>query len=58
MNKTIKLIATLCAFVAIAFVVYLAGDLAMSDSPILALVPVGVLLFSIILYIRLKDKED
>lgn len=58
MNKTIKLIATLCAFAAIAFVVYLAGDLAMSDSPILALVPVGVLLFSIILYIRLKDKED
>ncbi|MFT4653886.1 MAG: hypothetical protein ACJA0G_000930 [Kangiellaceae bacterium] len=58
MNKFIKLIASLCAFVAIGYGVYQAGELAMSGSPILALIPVGVLLFGIVLYIRLKDKQD
>jgi hypothetical protein len=58
MNKFIKLIASLCAVVAIGYGVYQAGELAMSGSPILALIPVGVLLFGIVLYIRLKDKQD
>ena len=57
MSKPIKLIATLGLFATIAFIVYVAGELALSDSPIGALVPVVVLLAIIVVYIRLKDKQ-
>ena len=58
MSKPIKLIATLGLFAAIAFIVYVAGELALSDSPLGALVPVAILLAIIVVYIRLKDKQD
>jgi 1,4-dihydroxy-2-naphthoate octaprenyltransferase len=58
MNKPIKLLTTLGLFAGIALIVYIAGKLALSNSPLGALVPVGVLLLIIILYIRLNDKKD
>ncbi|GAB55914.1 hypothetical protein GPUN_1798 [Glaciecola punicea ACAM 611] len=57
MQKALKLVATVAAFVAIAYIVFLAGDLAMSR-PLLALIPVAVLLFSVVVYVRIKDKQD
>lgn len=58
MNKPLKLLATLGAFAAVTALVYVAGEMALSDSPLLALVPVGVVLSIIIVFIRLNDKED
>lgn len=58
MSKPIKLIATLALFAVIAVIVYVAGELALSNSPLGALVPVGVLLAIIVVYIRIKDKQD
>jgi hypothetical protein len=58
MNKLIKLIATLGAFAVLALFVYISGELAMSNSPILALAPVAVVLFVIVLFIRRSDKPD
>jgi len=58
MNKGMKLFLTLCVFASVAVLVYFAGESALSDSPILALVPVGVVLFCIVLYIRFSDKKD
>ena len=58
MSKPIKLIATLALFAVIALIVYVAGELALSNSPLGALVPVGVLLAIIVVYIRIKDKQD
>jgi hypothetical protein len=58
MQKIIGLLVTLCAFAIIAFGVFKAGELAMSDQPILALIPVTALLFGIIFYIRMRDKKD
>jgi hypothetical protein len=58
MSKLINVIAILCAFVAIAFGVFKAGELAMSGEPILALIPVGILLTSVVIYIRWRDKKD
>ncbi|MFQ3236110.1 MAG: 1,4-dihydroxy-2-naphthoate octaprenyltransferase [Paraglaciecola sp.] len=57
MNKSIKLLTTLGLFAGIALIVYIAGELALSNSPLGALVPVGVLLLIIVLYIRLNDKK-
>lgn len=58
MSRFITVGLILCAFVAIAFGVYAAGELAMSGKPILALIPVAIVLFSIVVYIRLRDKKD
>ena len=53
-----KIFTTLGMFAGIALIVYVAGQLALSDSPLAALVPVGLLLMIIILYIRINDKKD
>jgi uncharacterized protein with PQ loop repeat len=58
MNKPMKIFTTLGMFAGIALIVYVAGQLALSDSPLAALVPVGLLLMIIILYIRINDKKD
>jgi uncharacterized protein with PQ loop repeat len=58
MNKPMKIFTTLGMFAGIALIVYIAGQLALSDSPLGALVPVGLLLMIIILYIRINDKKD
>jgi hypothetical protein len=58
MKKIIKLIATLGVFAGVAFLVYIAGELALSGSPIVALLPVAVILGLIVLYVRLNDKQD
>lgn len=58
MNKPIKLLAGLCAFAGIAVLVYVAGEMALSDSPLTALLPVAVVLFVVVLYVRLNDKSD
>jgi hypothetical protein len=58
MNKPLKIIATLCVFAVVAGLVYVAGESALSGSPLLALVPVGVVLFAIVAYIRFTDKQD
>ena len=58
MNKPMKLFTTLGLFAGIALIVYIAGQLALSDSPLGALVPVGILLLVIVLYIRANDKKD
>jgi hypothetical protein len=58
MNKPMKIFTTLGMFAGIALIVYVAGQLALSDSPLGALVPVGLLLMIIILYIRINDKKD
>ncbi|MFT5839173.1 MAG: hypothetical protein ACI9UT_001675 [Flavobacteriales bacterium] len=58
MSKPIKLISALVLSVVIALIVYVAGELALSNSPLAALVPVGVLLAIIVVYIRIKDKQD
>ena len=53
-----KLFTTLGLFAGIALIVYIAGQLALSDSPLGALVPVGILLLVVVLYIRANDKKD
>jgi 1,4-dihydroxy-2-naphthoate octaprenyltransferase len=58
MNKPMKLLTTLGLFAGIATVVYIAGELALSGSPLGALVPVGLLLFIVVLYIKLNEKKD
>ncbi|WP_297823787.1 hypothetical protein [uncultured Paraglaciecola sp.] len=58
MNKPTKLFTTLCLFAGIALIVYIAGQLALSDSPLGALVPVGILLLVVVIYIRVSDKKD
>ena len=58
MNKPMKLFTTLGLFAGIALIVYIAGQLSLSDSPLGALVPVGILLLVIVLYIRVNDKKD
>jgi hypothetical protein len=58
MNKPLKLIAMLCVFALVAYIVNIAGKLAMSDSPINALIPVAILLTGVVAYIRYRDKKD
>lgn len=58
MSKPIKLIATLALFAIIALIVYVAGELALSNSPLIALAPVAALLAIIVVYIKIKDKQD
>ena len=58
MNGPMKIFATLGLFAAIAVIVYIAGELALSNFPLGALVPVGVLLLIIVAYIRINDKKE
>lgn len=58
MDKSIKLLAMLVAFTAISALVYVAGKTALSGSPLVALVPVTIILAAIILYIRLNDERE
>ncbi|MFT5276778.1 MAG: hypothetical protein ACI97K_000758 [Glaciecola sp.] len=58
MNKPLKIIAMLAVFAGVALLVYLAGELALSGSPLAALAPVAVILFLIVMYIRRNDKQD
>ena len=58
MNKLPKFISTLGLFAGVALLVYLAGSISMSGSPLLALLPVSVVLIFIVFYIRYNDKKD
>jgi len=58
MNKPLKLLGTLGAFAVVAGLVYVAGEMALSDAPLFALAPVAVVLSIIILFIRVNDKKD
>jgi len=58
MNKSIKFIVSLGGFALIALMVYVAGHFALSGSPILALLPVALVLGAIVFYIKWNDKED
>ncbi|MBP2280571.1 hypothetical protein RCH20_000274 [Psychrobacter sp. PL15] len=58
MKKLIKLLTMLGAFAAVAALVYVAGETALSGSPLMALVPVTIILTLTILYIRLSDKRE
>ncbi|MDC0603090.1 hypothetical protein OAP14_08695 [Aliiglaciecola sp.] len=57
MKKSLKLLLIIASFAAIALVVYVAGETALSKSPIFALVPVAILLVIIVFYIRSQDKQ-
>jgi hypothetical protein len=56
MNKLIKLLLTLALFAGVAFLVFVAGNFALAGSPLIALIPVSVVLFVIVMYIRYNDK--
>lgn len=58
MNKSMKILSTFGLFAVIAVIVFIAGELALSDFPLSALAPVGVLLLIIVAYIRLNDKKE
>jgi hypothetical protein len=58
MSKPMKLFTTLGLFAGIALIVYIAGELALSDSPLIALAPVGLLLLIIMIYIWVNDKKN
>lgn len=58
MNKYIEFIATLCVFAVTLFLVYIAGQTAMSDEPLLALVPVAASLIIVVIYIRINDRHN
>lgn len=52
-----KFLLIIASLIAIALVVYIAGETALSNSPMLALLPVATLLIVILLYIRYQDKQ-
>lgn len=58
MNKPLKLVLTLAAFVAIASLVYLAGYLSLSTNPLIALLPVAIILVGIVFYIRINENDS
>jgi NADH:ubiquinone oxidoreductase subunit 6 (subunit J) len=58
MKKNIKFIVSLGGFALIALLVYIAGHFALSGSPILALVPVALVLGAIVFYIKWNERED
>lgn len=58
MNKPLKLVLTLAAFVAIASLVYLAGYLSLSTTPLIALLPVAIILVGIVFYIRINENDS
>jgi hypothetical protein len=58
MNKPLKLVLTLAAFVAIASLVYLAGYLSLSTNPLIALLPVAIILVGIVFYIHINENNS
>ena len=58
MNKPLKLVLTLAAFAAIASLVYLAGYLSLSTNPLIALLPVAIILVGIVFYIRINENDS
>lgn len=56
MNKYLTLIVVLGAFAIIALLVYVAGEMALSNSPLLALVPVAIVISVIVFYIKKSEK--
>jgi hypothetical protein len=58
MNKPLKLVLTLAAFVTIASLVYLAGYLSLSTNPLIALLPVAIILVGIVFYIRINENNS
>jgi hypothetical protein len=57
-KKLLNVTALFVALVSIALMVYIAGESALSSSPIVALLPVGLVLLCIVLYIRYHDKNN
>jgi hypothetical protein len=58
MNKPLKLVLTLAAFVTIASLVYLAGYLSLSTNPLIALLPVAIILVGIVFYIHINENNS
>jgi len=58
MNKIAKFFLTLVLFSGVASLVFLAGDFAMSGSPLIALIPVSVILFIVVMYIQYNDRKN
>lgn len=58
MNKSLKIIAMLCAFAGIGYLVFLAGEMVLAGSTLGALMPVGAVLLIVVVYIRLRDSRD
>lgn len=56
MNLLVKIITVAAILAVIALVVYAAGEFALSGSPLFALLPVGLLLIAIVVYIRVKER--
>ena len=57
MKSSMKFLFVIASFITIALVVYIAGETALSNTPVLALLPVATLLIAILLYIRFQDKQ-
>ena len=57
MKSSMKFLLVIASFITIALVVYIAGETALSNTPVLALLPVATLLIAILLYIRFQDKQ-
>ncbi len=58
MNKLIKFFLTLVLFSGVALLVFIAGNFALSGSPLIALIPVSIVLFIIVMYIQYNEKKD
>jgi len=54
----VKITSVIAILAMIALVVYAAGEFALSGSPLFALLPVGILLAAIVIYIRFKEKQN
>jgi hypothetical protein len=57
MNKLVKFFVMLVLFSIVASLVFVAGDFAMSGSPLIALIPVSVILIAVVAYIQYNDKR-
>jgi hypothetical protein len=58
MNKTLKLLVWIIGFISLALLVFAAGQLVLNERPLIALLPAGLVLFIILLYVRLSEKAD
>jgi len=58
MSMLVKITSVIAILAMIALVVYAAGEFALSGSPLFALLPVGILLAAIVIYIRFKEKQN
>jgi|GEM_PF-1790228 len=57
MNILVKIITVIATLSVITVVVYAAGEFALSGEPLLALIPVAILLAAIVIYIRFKESK-